>query len=466
MARYWGKDVWAADIETTGHLRQMRGQSHPKQHNFAAINCETQETVLFEGHQKKEIEEFISGKVLAIHYGTLFDAEALKFFCIDTSKTTIIDTLALSWYLEPSRAKHGLEDYGVEFGVPKPKIYDWESLTQEDYNHRVIEDCKIQRRLWLKQKKYLSELYSDDEVGIEKVLNYLMWKMEELRVQQENQWKLDVAGAEALEKELQEAVDFKLKELASVMPKVPVIAKKKRPKEPFKKNGELSVTGIKWKALCEDHGVDFNFDGEVKVVTDWSEPNPQSHIQIKAWLDGLGWEPLTFKFVRDKETNETRNIPQINLKGGDVCSSVKELFSKCPDLEHLAGLGILKHRLSVVQGFLKHQENGFVFASVQGFTNTLRMQHSAPLCNLPSVRVKYGKELRGLLIAREGKQLLGSDLSSLEDRIKHHFQWKLDPEYVKSQMTDGFDPHLAIACMAGLMTQDEVDFYKWYKANH
>lgn len=66
-------------------------------------------------------------------------------------------------------------------------------------------------------------------------------------------------------------------------------------------------------------------------------------------------------------------------------------------------------------------------------------------------------------MARPGKILLGSDLSSLEDRLKHHFQWKLDPEYVKSQMTKGFDPHLTIAVIAGLLSQEDSDWYVWYK---
>jgi DNA polymerase I-like protein with 3'-5' exonuclease and polymerase domains len=100
---------------------------------------------------------------------------------------------------------------------------------------------------------------------------------------------------------------------------------------------------------------------------------------------------------------------------------------------------------------------------MQGFTNTLRVQHRE-IVNLPSLRVKYGEQLRGLLMARPGCVLLGSDLSSLEDRLKHHFQWKLDPEYVKSQMTKGFDPHNAIAVIAGLMKQEEADWYAQYKA--
>ena len=72
-----------------------------------------------------------------------------------------------------------------------------------------------------------------------------------------------------------------------------------------------------------------------------------------------------------------------------------------------------------------------------------------------------GSEIRGLLKVRHPDNvLMGSDLSSLENRLKFHFQLPLDPDYVHDQMSDDFDPHLSIAEMAGLLTKDEVSFYK------
>ena len=35
------------------------------------------------------------------------------------------DTLALSWYLFPKRTKHGLDSWGTDLGVMKPKVYNW-----------------------------------------------------------------------------------------------------------------------------------------------------------------------------------------------------------------------------------------------------------------------------------------------------------------------------------------------------
>ena len=38
-----------------------------------------------------------------------------------------------------------------------------------------------------------------------------------------------------------------------------------------------------------------------------------------------------------------------------------------------------------------------------------------------------------------------------------------DPEYVKSQQSEDFDPHLSIALMGGLVTEDEMSFFKIIK---
>ena len=71
-----------------------------------------------------------------------------------------VDTLALSWYLYPERQRHGLADWGVDLGVPKPKVDDWQNLSYEEYAHRCTEDCKINWKLWVKMKNRLEEIYN------------------------------------------------------------------------------------------------------------------------------------------------------------------------------------------------------------------------------------------------------------------------------------------------------------------
>lgn len=455
--------IYASDCETTGLLDQMAEQENPKLHNFCSIDVGTGGVKLFEGHQRAELQAwFDEGHTFICHNSRTFDEPALEFLGYDVSKVKWIDSLLLSWYLEPTRMVHGLAQYGEEFGVPKPKIEDWSSQTQEEYNHRVIEDCKIQAKLWHRQVARLQELYGKEPGSYDRLVNYLMWKGDCLRIQQDKRVKLDVPAAERLQLELAHKIEDKTLALIEVMPKVPVYAVRKRPKEPFKKNGDLSVAGQKWQDLTDSLELPFSHKEDIKVVTEWKQGNPASHTQMKAWLDSLGWVPETFKFVKD-DNGEVRQIPQINLKGGLICPSVKDLIPKCAGIEHIAGLGILNHRYSVVTGFLRVQFRGELTAESQGFTNTIRMQHRIPLCNLPSTRVPYGEEIRSLLIAREGETFLGSDLSGVENYVKNHYQFKIDPEYVKTQLAPGFDPHLLMATEAGLMSLEDSDWYKYYK---
>jgi len=122
---------------------------------------------------------------------------------------------------------------------------------------------------------------------------------------------------------------------------------------------------------------------------------------------------------------------------------------------------VVKHRIGAVQGLLDNADNnGFVEANVQGFTNTLRFKHRVCV-NLPSERKPYGKELRSLFTVRKQNHILcGSDMASLEDRTKQHYMWDYDPEYVTAMTTTGFDPHLDLALSAGAVTQEQVDEYK------
>ena len=286
--------------------------------------------------------------------------------------------------------------------------------------------------------------------------------MEQLSEQEQTKFKVDIPKAQSLVAQFTKEVEFKVEQLRSVMPQVPVYQKHKRPAKPYKQNGELSATGIKWKALTDEHKKPFDYDEEIKTVKSYAEPNPNSSAQIKTWLDSLGWIPETFKYVKDDDGNE-RKIPQIYVQGsgGQVCVSIEKLSKKNPALEHLVGLGVLSHRKGCVQAFVDSAVFGeYVEAGANGFTNTLRLKHRKPCVNLPSTRVMYGEEVRSCLIAREGKLLGGADLSSLENRIKFNLQLPYDRDYVLSQMSEDFDPHLEIAQEGGLLKDYEVWFYK------
>jgi len=327
-----------------------------------------------------------------------------------------------------------------------------------------MQDCRIQKMLWQKQLRHLRLIYGNNPKQIEDFIDYIMFKMKMQKVQQDLRWKFDKEGATTLLSTLEEAYNEKFQALFNVMPKVPVYATKTRPNKPYKKNGELSVAGADWEKLCKENGFQSDHDKPIVITKKHKEPNPNSNVQLKDWLYALGWWPTTFKFSRNKETNEEKKVPQIYVGDGELCDSIKKLIKKEPGIEFLGGLGVIKHRMSLVKGMLRDEVDGYLTARYQGLTNTLRLKHSE-LVNLPSTRVAYGKEIRGLLIAEDGYQVMGSDLSSLEDRCKHHFQVPYDPEYVKTQMADDYDPHLLICEIAGLLTKEQVQAHKDGKAD-
>jgi len=372
----------------------------------------------------------------------------------------LIDTLALSWYLYPNKFQHGLEDWGEEFGIPKPPIQDWDNLELEEYVHRCEQDVLINTKLWDKMWKKLLKLYGSKEEALRYCL-YLTEKFQCAAAQEQSGWKLDFWKAVDLYLTWSEEHTRKTLLLAEGMPQVPVYKEKTYPKKPYKKCGNISATGQRWLDLLFEQGLPVDFRDSVKYVSGYDPPNPGSHQQIKSWLYSLGWEPETFKYDRNKETGDVRKIEQVSLPhGGGLCPSVKRLYKKEPSLELLDGLTVLSDRLGIVKRFISNRdEKGFIQARVGGLTNTLRFKHSVCV-NLPGVDKPYGADIRGCLVAPEGYELCGSDMCSLEDRTKQHYMWEYDPEYVLQMQAEGFDPHLDLAVQAGMLTSKQAEAHK------
>ena len=467
---------------------------------------------------------------IVMHSGISYDIPlAEKLLDIDLSEIMLIDSLALSWYLNTNRPKHGLDSFHEDYGIEKPKIDDWENLSYEEYRHRCQEDVKINKALWEDLKARLidmytfaqaeinaghvggtrmfdgEEIYLDQFVGstvdeaIDRILTFLMFKMDCARLQEKTRWDVDVELLESSIEELTEEGAKAKAELESVMPMVPKYSERKKPAKPFLKNGDLSASGKAWeevKKLIEAKAVDEHGnpmvkpstkEGAIKVLTGYEPPNGNSPEQIKAFLYSKGWVPQSFKYEKDEEAfnkwiaskpregathqawkawkaarPEERAIPQITVagdEGKELCPSLEELAEEVPEIRVYAKYCVLKHRLGVLNGFKRDMKNGKLQARIAGLTNTLRMQH-AEIVNLAGVDKAYGKIVRGVLVAGRGKVCLGSDLSSLEDRVKHHLMLPHDPEYVATMQEDDFDPHILMALTAKMITQEEYDEFK------
>jgi len=416
------------------------------------------EVVSLTSHEEMK-DWLLSQKVLVGHNLYGWDIPNLERVLQIKITAKIIDTLYLSWYLYPERQLHGLEWWGRDLGIEKPPIKDWENLSLEEYVHRCEEDTRINLRLWNKQKSYLSLLYETEEPEKLPIVSYLMFKADCAREQERSRWKLDIPFCKEALSRLEAEQQPKIDALKAVMPSVLKRQLKQPPAKPYKKDGTLSVEGAKWQKYLREQGLTKDHSMPIYVVVKEEPPNPNSPEQIKDWLFSLGWDPITFKFVKEEDGTE-RKIPQIKLPNSpDICPSVLELAEKEPAINELAGLSILKHRIGILKGFLENVDSeGFLRARVQGLTNTLRFKHTT-VVNLPGVDKPYGRDVRGCLIARDGYELCGADLNSLEDNTKKHYMYDYDPDYVREMSVPGYDPHLTIAKRGGAVTQEQIDFF-------
>jgi len=406
-------------------------------------------------HDYDEMREFFATrKTLVGHNHIRFDIPAVEKVLGIKVEARLIDTLALSWYLHHDRLKHGLEGYGNQYGVPKPEIKDWNSLTPEEYAHRCDEDVKINLRLWRDLNIKLKQLYSVSEEK-DRLIDYLSFKLDCAKEQEALQWKLDVPKAQAAYDEISRLKEEKVEQLSDAMPKRTLTRMAIRPKVMHKKDGELSSHGEKWIALCKDNK---QSETSIQFVVKTGEErgNPNSNDQVKDWLYSLGWKPRTYKFLRDKVTGDERKIEQVR-KNSELCQSVRNLSEIDPAVDLLDGLTVLTHRAGILKSFLECNNEGWLQAGIAGLTNTFRFKHYRPLVNLPSVDKPYGDVIRGCLTCPEGYVLAGADMTSLEDTTKRHYMKPLDPDYVEEMTRDGFDPHLDLALHAGVINQDDID---------
>jgi len=433
------------DIETDGF-------NPTKIHVLSYTNEEGQIQSTFDYEEMRSF--FLNADTIIGHNIVRYDTPVVEKILGIKVDARIIDTLPLAWYINHHLQKHGLAQYGEMYGVPKPKIDDWQNLSPEEYQYRCEEDVKINVRLWRDLHMKLKKLYPDPDELI-RFTDYMTFKMQCAQEQETLQWKLDVGKAEAHLSSWEKLKAEKTELLADAMPRKIVTAVRNKPKVMHKKDGSLSSNGEKWVALCKDQKQPQSTQS-LTVKVGEERANPNSTDQVKDWLFSLGWQPRTYKFLRDKVTGDTRKLEQVR-KDADLCRSVKALADKEPAINLLDGLSVLSHRIGVIKAMVNAQVDGYVQANIAGLTNTLRFKHAKPLVNLPAVDKPYGKEIRGCLTCPDGYSLCGADMTSLEDTTKRHYMKPLDPEYVEEMSKEGFDPHLDLAKHAGIITQEDID---------
>lgn len=410
-----------------------------------------------------EMRKFFNHKSIKAGHNILrYDLPvAKKILGIEYDYRDYVDTLGASWTLYPKRIEHGIGSWGKEFGVEKPHIENFENVSEEEIRHRCTEDVVINCKLVDKIEVDLNSLYGNTHWHV--YLRYLGFKLHTETLH--NQWQLsiDFDRVEKFKGILQPMFDAKKKDIEQYMNPVPIYAKKKKPTTLYKKDGSLSVAGEGWKKLTEENNLPLEYEGEIKTVVNYKEPNAGSPVQLKVWLDSLGWKPLIYKKSISKVTGKENKAAQIYIDGDDnekvLCHSVLEIDH--PAIESLNDLGVIKHRLGLLKSFEEESVKGKAPFHLGGLTNTLRMKHSKPLANLPKPKKKFGEMIRGCLTCEEGYLICDSDLESLENMIKYDLIHDMNPEKVAKALKKGYDSHIETAVASGLMSAEDA---KWYLA--
>lgn len=453
------KEYTVFDIETDGLLDDV-STIHCLSYTKYRVGQEPESSSFTD---LEKIKNFLMRQTVLVGHNIIrYDIPVLEKLLDITIEARLIDTLALSWYLYPNRIRHGLEVWGEELGVLKPQIVDWSNLSVEEYIHRCESDVKINCLLFTKQISYLVNLYEANRAQIDNIVNYLGYKLDCAKEQEEVKCLLDTEMVERSLQELYAMRDEKIANLIEVMPLNIGYKDVNKPNKMYRKDETLSVAGVKWLNLLAEEGLPQDYEDVVTIKISEEEGNPGSSIQLKNWLFGLGWEPRTFEYRKNK-AGDVKAIPQIYEEDG-VCSSIRELYPIEPALENLDMLSLINHRVSIFEGYNTAMDSdGYVRAEIAGFTNTLRFKHKKPIVNLPKVFKFYGDKVRGAIIAPGPEYLLcGSDMSSLEDTTKQHYMYYFDPDYVSQMRVPGFDPHIDIGVLARIITQAESNFFKWY----
>lgn len=464
-------NVLVADIETKGLLEDIHTEDDFHVLSIGYKDVSGEWCIKSTNERENVLKVFENpDNVIVGHYFIPYDAAALEKMFNFKIKATIIDSLAISWYLHNTEKKHGLEYWGEKVGIKKLEVAaeEWKDISYEKATARCESDVAINITIWVKFLEHLREIYNTDEEII-KIIRYLNFIMECSREQERQKIQVDIVKVNSTLEYFTGLKEEKFTILQKAMPKVPNIVVKNRPKILYKKDGSMSANHIKWLEFLQSCNLSEEEEGPINYVKSYEISNPNSVKQKKDWLYSLGWVPQTYSYSRDKESGKVSKVEQLLTVDKDLCPSVMKLIDKEPSLESLKGMSVLTHRIGILKGMLKNiNEDGFLCQGLYQLANSMRWQHSV-VVNFPRVTgkgdISDGKWIRECLIAGEGNKFVQSDLSGIESRTSDHYTFHLNPELIEETSMPYFDPHTKIAVVSNLMSKDEEVWFKWKKEN-
>lgn len=270
-----------------------------------------------------------SGGKLSIHNCRTFDkpiTEKVMPSCkipFNTWEDTYVQS-KVQWFDRPcpkgAKSAHGLNGYGLKFGIKKPPVTEWEHFTPY-ICHRVIEDCHIQKHtaLFLDNEALLLKKMGIDFKQALLVENYYA----------ELCWQQELHGALVDVEHIKSCLDFLDNEIASleadIEPLLPLTLKRKSSTKVGRKEISMLLTGKDIPDLIDDNG---------EVIKNYYKPNTNfTNTTKKTMYSGFnlscGKSPY-FDKLSDMRTWVADTYPETKFKEWDY----EKTMSECVVLDH------------------------------------------------------------------------------------------------------------------------------------
>tara|TARA_R110002020_G_scaffold187751_1_gene386256 strand:+ start:206 stop:2068 length:1863 start_codon:yes stop_codon:yes gene_type:complete len=427
----------AFDIETDGLLMAA-----------TQFHCGVAEDITTgERHEFTDVNEMYSYLLTAdriiAHNGRMFDVPVLERLADRSTWSDplppCLDTLLISRLLWPDKGNtpargHSLEKWADFFKVKKlhTDIEDWST-----YDPRMLERCHSDVDATVLLYRYVLPKLKGwgESVQLEHTVATIITK------QIQNGFPIDMERVEALEHDLMYHRAGAMDELGSI----PDWVEEKELKTPEYWIHPTSLYSNEFDELRYAR----KSDAPAKIRSSLCRgPNKikrtsipfnsaSSHHKIRLFKEKYNWKPTKF-----------------NKKSGSPVMDAKVMKTlPYPEAKTFTRLSKIKTLLDYTASWQKYERDGRIHGDViTTGTGSSRMSHSKPNMNVPKVGKPWGKECRECFVASEGRVLVGSDASGLQERGLSHFMARWDGgAYARTMETgceeDGTDSH-SVWCKA------------------
>jgi DNA polymerase-1 len=339
----------------------------------------------------------------------------LKIYGIDLFHKKFFDTWIASQVLNYRRPhKHGLSGWGGALNYPKFDFNDWSGFSDEMMTY-CVRDVQLNAVVFTHLMKEMDQLKAKQPL----ISEGLKSEMEAAKFDAYCRyygWKFD----EAKGKEVLSNIISKMTVIEkTVEPNLPPVTRyidkvAKLPK--FTKKGEFTATTTRMLGEflkieikpTDTHlwAADKEYQRKITV-----KANLGNMEQVKEYLYSIGWKPDDWKMERSGH-GWVKKSPKLTSTSLEKVGEHGKLIDEWTTL---------RSRKGILEGWFRELVDGRLHGRlwVVG-TPTFRCRHEV-IANLPAATAAYGKELRSLLTAEEGRKIVGADSSGNQFRSLAHY---------------------------------------------